>query len=55
MAPTMKLSSFPRVVVGARVSKSGNAAPQAGDLEGVSEPVTPVEPNPVAVRIDRQI
>jgi cytochrome c-type biogenesis protein CcmH len=32
MAPEMKLSKFPRVVVGARVSKSGNAMPQPGDL-----------------------
>ncbi len=39
MAPNMKLSSFPEVVVGARVSRSGNAAPQSGDLEGVSKPV----------------
>ena len=39
MAPGMKLSSFPRVVVAARVSKSGNAAPQPGDLQGSSAPV----------------
>jgi cytochrome c-type biogenesis protein CcmH len=35
----MKLSSFPQVVVGARVSKTGNATPQAGDLEGLTQPV----------------
>ncbi len=39
MAPNMKLSSFPQVVVGARVSKTGNATPQAGDLEGLTQPV----------------
>jgi cytochrome c-type biogenesis protein CcmH len=39
MAPTMKLSNFDRVVVGARVSKSGTAMPQAGDMEGLSQPV----------------
>jgi cytochrome c-type biogenesis protein CcmH len=39
MAPNMKLSSFPEVVVGARISKSGNATPQSGDLEGLSKPV----------------
>jgi cytochrome c-type biogenesis protein CcmH len=39
MAPAMKLSGFPRVVVSARVSKSGNAAPQPGDLQGSSAPV----------------
>jgi cytochrome c-type biogenesis protein CcmH len=32
MSPEMKLSKFPRVVVGARISKSGNAMPQPGDL-----------------------
>lgn len=40
MAPNMKLSSFPQVV-GARVSKSGNATPQPGDLEGLTQPVAP--------------
>jgi cytochrome c-type biogenesis protein CcmH len=39
MAPEMRLSSFPEIVVGARISKSGNAAPQSGDLEGFSKPV----------------
>jgi cytochrome c-type biogenesis protein CcmH len=28
------------VVVGARISKSGQAMPQPGDLEGLSAPVT---------------
>jgi len=32
MMPTMKLSSFDQVVVGARVSKSGNPVAQAGDF-----------------------
>jgi cytochrome c-type biogenesis protein CcmH len=36
MNPQLKLSSFQRVVVAARVSKSGNAAPQPGDLQGTS-------------------
>lgn len=39
MAPGMTLSSFPRVVVGARVSKGGGATPQAGDLQGASAEV----------------
>ena len=34
MAPTMKLSNFPAVIVGARISKSGNAMPSPGDLSG---------------------
>ena len=40
MAPGMKLSAHARVVVGARVSKSGQPAPQPGDFEGLSAPVT---------------
>jgi cytochrome c-type biogenesis protein CcmH len=40
MAPQMKLSAFPRVVIGARVSKSANANPQPGDLQGLSGPVS---------------
>lgn len=40
MAPGMKLSAHARVIVGARVSKSGEPAPKAGDLQGTSAPVT---------------
>jgi len=39
MAPGMQLSGFPRVIVGARVSKSGSATPQPGDLQGASATV----------------
>jgi cytochrome c-type biogenesis protein CcmH len=39
MQPAMKLSNFPDVVIGARVSKAGSAMPQAGDLQGASKPV----------------
>ena len=41
MSPMAKLSSAPRVVVGARISASGQATPQAGDLQGFSAPVAP--------------
>ncbi len=41
MSPAAKLSSTPRVIVGARISASGNATPQAGDLQGFSAPVAP--------------
>jgi cytochrome c-type biogenesis protein CcmH len=39
MAPNLQISGFPRVVVTARVSKSGSATPQPGDLQGASVPV----------------
>ena len=39
MAPQMNLSAFPRVVIGARVSKSANASAQPGDLQGASRAV----------------
>ncbi len=39
MAPGMKLSSFPQVVVGARISHSGQPTPSSGDLQGLSTPV----------------
>ena len=39
MDPAMKLSNFQQVVVGARISKSGNAIPQPGDLQVVSQPM----------------
>jgi cytochrome c-type biogenesis protein CcmH len=34
MSPAMKLSNFANVVVGARISKTGNAMPSPGDLSG---------------------
>ncbi len=39
MSAGMKLSSFREVVVGARISKSGGATPQSGDLQGISQKV----------------
>lgn len=39
MSPEMKMSNFDQVVVVARVSKSGNAMPQPGDLMGMSKPL----------------
>lgn len=41
MSPAAKLSGAPRIVVGARISASGQATPQAGDLQGLSAPVAP--------------
>jgi cytochrome c-type biogenesis protein CcmH len=41
MAPGMELSSAGAVMVVARISRSGNASAQSGDLEGVIGPVKP--------------
>lgn len=41
MTPQFKLSTAGKVVVGARVSKSGDALARAGDIEGLSAPVSP--------------
>lgn len=54
MAPQMKLSTFPNVVVGARVSKTANATPQPGDLQGQSAPVK-VGARGIAVMIDTEV
>jgi cytochrome c-type biogenesis protein CcmH len=54
MSPSARLSTAGRVVVGARISKSGNATPQPGDLEGFSAPVA-VGSGDVRVTIDRPL
>ena len=41
MAANLKLSGFDKVVVGARISKSGNATPQPGDITGQSAVIAP--------------
>jgi cytochrome c-type biogenesis protein CcmH len=41
MAPNFKLSGFAQVMVEARISKSGQATPQSGDLLGQVGPVAP--------------
>jgi cytochrome c-type biogenesis protein CcmH len=41
MSPEVKMSNFDQIVVVARISKSGNAMPQPGDLQGMSEPLKP--------------
>ena len=41
MMPGLKLGNFPQVVVGARISKTGNAIPASGDLQGLVKGVKP--------------
>lgn len=54
MSPQAKLSSASSVVVGARVSRSGNPMPQPGDLEGLSGVVKPGARD-LSIAIDRVI
>jgi cytochrome c-type biogenesis protein CcmH len=54
MAPNMALSNFGEVVVGARISQSGNAAPQSGDLEGLS-PTVKVGASRIDIVIDHAL
>ena len=54
MAPNFALSNFASIVVSARISKSGNATPQSGDLEGLS-PAVKIGATGLAVVIDRAL
>jgi cytochrome c-type biogenesis protein CcmH len=55
MTPAMVLSNFTEVTVGARVSRSGQAMPQSGDLQGMKSPVATGEQSTVEVVIDQAI
>ncbi len=53
--PAMKLSKFAEIVVGARVSKSGNAMPQSGDLQTLSSPIASSRSEPIALEINQVV
>lgn len=55
MAPGMDLASVKDVIVGARLSTSGQALPQTGDLEGSSGPVAVDSKQPVKIVIDKVV
>jgi cytochrome c-type biogenesis protein CcmH len=40
MSPELRISKFAKIRVEARISKSGNALPQSGDLQGSSDIVS---------------
>jgi cytochrome c-type biogenesis protein CcmH len=52
MVEGLKLSSFPRIVVGARISTSGRANASPGDLEGLSDGLALPRNEPVLITID---
>jgi len=55
MLPNMKLSQFPQVIVGARISKSGNAIAQSGDLQTASKALDVTTTTPIALTIDQVV
>jgi len=55
MSPAMVLSGFNPVSVGARISRSGNAMPQSGDLQGMQSPVSPATTASVNIVIDSPV
>lgn len=55
MTPAMKLSSFGQVKLLARISKSGNAMPQPGDLIGVIEQVALTDKSSHKIVINSQV
>jgi cytochrome c-type biogenesis protein CcmH len=55
MLPSMKLSQFPQVIVGARISKSGNAIAQSGDLQTLSPPLPSTRSEPLTLTIDQVV
>ncbi|MGH8670562.1 MAG: c-type cytochrome biogenesis protein CcmI [Burkholderiales bacterium] len=56
MNPVFKISDFTQVVVSARVSRSGSAIPQSGDLTGTSEAVKVSADTPrIVIKLDQTI
>jgi cytochrome c-type biogenesis protein CcmH len=55
MVPGLTLSRFPQVVVGARISKSGNASPQSGDLQTLSASTATAQTEPVQLVIAQRV
>lgn len=55
MMSARKLSSFARVELSARVSSSGNAMPQPGDLVSAATVASPGQAEPVTLVIDKKL
>lgn len=55
MVPAMKLSNFPEITLLARISSSGLATPQPGDLQGQVSPVNLAKLNQVEIVINEII
>jgi len=55
MMPNMTLATFEQVTVEARISKSGSAMPQSGDIRGTRTPVSPGSDETVEILIDSRV
>jgi len=55
MMPAMKLSNFEQVDIGARISKSGNAMPESGDLQGIVSPVATQSSDTIDITINSSV
>ena len=55
MSPQMVLSMLDQVTVGARVSKSGGAMPQSGDLQGLVTPVDTQTTETIQITISNKV
>ncbi|MGH8523658.1 MAG: c-type cytochrome biogenesis protein CcmI/CycH [Gammaproteobacteria bacterium] len=55
MVPELRLSRFEEVMVGARVSRTGTAQAQSGDLQGTTAPVKNSERETITVLIDEVV
>ncbi|MDX1811321.1 MAG: c-type cytochrome biogenesis protein CcmI [Gammaproteobacteria bacterium] len=55
MNPNLRISSVPKVIVGARVSKTGNAMPQPGDLQVLSKAINVASNEPLKLVINEVV
>jgi cytochrome c-type biogenesis protein CcmI len=55
MVPNLTLSQFQKIVLGARISKSGNAMAERGDLQTLSAAITTTQTEPVQLTIDQRV
>jgi cytochrome c-type biogenesis protein CcmH len=55
MMPNMTLSKYPQIILGARISKSGNAIAQSGDFQTLSAAVSNSGTEPIRLTIDRRV
>ena len=55
MLPSRRLSQYDKVIIEARISRSGQAAPSSGDLFTTSAVLTPRDAKPLVLVINREI